>query len=90
MSVLAFLLGSPLAVWSLAALFALIDGPELATAIRIICVRVVAILVFVALFGSSGHAPLLWAFVLVASLHLLVSVVGRWLIAKRSFNTKSL
>jgi len=89
MSVLAFLIGLPLAVWTLAALFALIDGPDLASAIRTICVRMVALLVFVALFGSNGHAPLLWAFGFVGGLHLAVSVVGRWLVASREFNSKS-
>lgn len=89
MSVLAFLLALPLAVWSLAALYSLIDGPDLATAIRTICVRIAAIVVYVALFGSHGHASLVWAFGLVAALHVATSVVGRWLVANRGFNSKS-
>jgi hypothetical protein len=89
MSAVAFLLALPLAVWSLAALYTLIDGPDLASAIRTICVRTVAILIFVGLFGSAGHGPLVWAFGLVAALHLLTSVAGRWLIASRGFNSKA-
>ena len=89
MSTVVFLLALPLAVWSLAALFALIDGPDLASAIRSICVRTVAILLFVGLFGSMSHGPLVWAFGLVATLHLLTSAAGRWLISSRGFNSKA-
>jgi hypothetical protein len=88
-SVLAFLLGLPLAVWSLAAVYLIIDGPELAGAIRTICLRIAAIIIFIALFGSVSHAPLLWAFALVAIAHLTTSWLARWLIGKRGFNSKS-
>lgn len=89
MNVSAFLLALPLAVWSLAALFAVIDGPDLAGAIRSICLRIAAILAYVAIFGSAGHSPLLWAFAVVGALHVSTSLVGRWLIARGTLITKS-
>lgn len=83
MSVLVFVLALPLAVWCLAALYAIVDGPELATAIRGLCLRIAAILAFVGLFGATAHAPLLWAFVVVGLLHLSASVILRWLIVHK-------
>jgi len=88
-NILALVFALPLAVWCLAALYALIDGPDLGLAIRRICLRIVAVLVFVVLFGNAAHTSLIWAFGLVVTLHLLASVLGRWLVARGGFNSQS-
>ena len=53
-------------------------------ALRSLCLRIAAVLAFVGLFGAAGHAPLLWAFVVVGLLHLSVSVFLRWFIVHKA------
>ncbi|GEM_PF-4409012 len=83
MSVAAFLIALPLAVWSMAALYALIDSAERAAALRALCVRVITLMLFVAAFGPVGHLPLLWAFGVVTVLHLSASLASRWFLSRR-------
>jgi hypothetical protein len=83
---LMFLASLPLAVWSLAALFSLIDDTDLTAAVVRISTRALAVVAFIYLFGSYGLAPVFWAFLTVIILHLTFFHVSRWLISHRGFN----
>ncbi|MDH3641782.1 MAG: hypothetical protein OES38_06780 [Gammaproteobacteria bacterium] len=88
MSLLVFLFSLPLAVWSLASLFSLIDDPDRTSAIVRISSRALAVLAFVYLVGPDGRAPVFWAFLTVIALHLGLFGMSRWLIIRRGFNMK--
>lgn len=88
MSVLAYLLSLPLAVWALASLYCLIDDPDTTAAVVRISTRCLAVLVFIYLVGPHGRMPVLWAFGTVIMLHLSVFGLTRWLIIHRGFNAK--
>ena len=76
----------PLAVWSLAALFSLIDDTDTTAAVVRISTRCLAVVAFIYLVGPYGLAPVFWAFLTVIVLHLTLFSVSRWLINHRGFN----
>ena len=88
MSVLVFLLSLPLAVWSLAALFALIDDNETPRAVVRVATRCLAVLAFIYVVGPDGRMPVLWAYLAVIGLHLGAFGLTRSLIIQRGFNLK--
>ena len=87
MTAFAYLLAIPLAIWTLAAVYGLIDRQESAVALRALCVRILAIGGYVLVFGPAGQLPLLVAFAVVGSAHLATAKLGRWLMLSRKFYT---
>lgn len=83
MTVLAALVALPLAVWTLAAVFGLLDGQDLAVALRALCVRTIAIGAYVVAFGPAGQLPLLIGFAIVGLAHLGTATLARWLLVSR-------
>lgn len=86
---LVFLLGLPLAVYTLAGLFALIDLADKARALLLITLRVAINVLLLLIFGGHCWPWLLAAYGLVLALHLGVFVglrlalgSGRWITRK--------
>ncbi len=88
MSVMIYLLSLPLAVWSLASLYFLIDDADAAAGIVRISIRCLVVLTFVYLVGPQGREPVLWGFLTVIVLHLGAFAAGRWLILRGGFNVE--
>jgi hypothetical protein len=90
MSVIVYLLSLPLAVWSLAALFSLIDDSDTTASILRISTRCLAVLTFIYLVGPEGRAPVVWGFATVIVLHLGMFATSRWLILRGGFNIRQI
>ena len=89
MTLLAYLVALPLAIWTLAAVYGLIDRQELALALRALCVRMIVIGGYVLLFGPAGQLPLLVGFIVVAGVHLATAKLARWLLVSRKLYTEA-
>ena len=86
---LVFLLGLPLAVYTLAGLFALIDFADKARALLLITLRIAINVLLLLIFGGHCWPWLMAAYVLVLFLHLSVFAglrialgSGRWITRK--------
>ncbi len=78
MSVLTFLIGLPLAVYTLAGLFALVDLADTSRALVTITSRLALTLLVLLLLGAQHWPWLLAAFACVALLHLGAFAAVRW------------